>query len=55
MKCGRDENYACMCAQVHVTCVHITVCLYVCVRMSAGGRVGVDDGLIFLILQTAEE
>lgn len=54
-KCGTDENYACMCAQVHVTRVHITVYLYVCVHMGAGGRTGVDDGLIFLILQTAEE
>lgn len=35
--------------------MYISLGVYMCVHMSAGGRVGVDDGLIFLILQTAEE
>lgn len=60
MKCRVDEIILVYVGvQVHFTCVHITGCLYVCVCvfvcMSARGSVGVDDGLIFLILQTAEE
>lgn len=57
-KCVPEMKYVwmklfmCMyvCMQVHVTCIHgMTVCF------GAGGSVGVDVGLIFLILQTAEE
>lgn len=45
MKCGADEIiHVYVCVQVHFTCVHIAGC----VCLSAGGSVGVDDGLICL-------